>query len=162
MAALFDMLYFPIEIEDKAVGGLRKFSASMADPARMKTDTGSAAVSTEELQDNEVTDKGPAGSEAPAESTSQQSHKDDDKTVSETVLGYFVAVFGDDYSTYAEAVVQNHCLDVAQLSKIVTLFLSILSHNSNNKAYITLLVNIIINLPQFQCSTKRKPHPLTH
>lgn len=55
----------------------------MADPARLKSDTGSTVVPTEGLQENEVIDKGPAGSEAPAESTSQQSLKDDDKTVSE-------------------------------------------------------------------------------
>lgn len=52
----------------------------MADPARLKTDTGSTVVPTEGLQENEVIDKGPAGSEAHAESTSQQSHKEDDKT----------------------------------------------------------------------------------
>lgn len=52
----------------------------MADPARMKTNLGSAAgPKAEESEENEVGDKGPGGSETSAESTSQQIIKDDDK-----------------------------------------------------------------------------------
>jgi len=55
----------------------------MADPARMKppADAGSAAPGPkpDDSEENEVGNKGPPGSEASAESTSQQSVKDDEK-----------------------------------------------------------------------------------
>ncbi|XP_041953596.1 transcription initiation factor TFIID subunit 11 [Alosa sapidissima] len=52
----------------------------MADPARMKIDSGSASMPKEELQENDVSEKeGPAGSEVSVDSSSQQSQKDDDK-----------------------------------------------------------------------------------
>ncbi|KAG5282248.1 hypothetical protein AALO_G00053920 [Alosa alosa] len=52
----------------------------MADPARMKIDSGSASMPKEELQENDVSEKeGPTGSEVSVDSSSQQSQKDDDK-----------------------------------------------------------------------------------
>ncbi|XP_062397833.1 transcription initiation factor TFIID subunit 11 [Sardina pilchardus] len=52
----------------------------MADPARMKIDSGSASMPKEELQENDVSEKeGPAGADASVDSSSQQSQKEDDK-----------------------------------------------------------------------------------
>ncbi|XP_063063653.1 transcription initiation factor TFIID subunit 11 [Engraulis encrasicolus] len=53
----------------------------MADPARMKPPASTAPEpKPEESEENEVGNKGPTGSEASAESTSQQTVKDDEKS----------------------------------------------------------------------------------
>lgn len=73
---------FPSDVIAKRLQGLTKLSA-MADPARMKPPASTAPEpKPEESEENEVGNKGPTGSEASAESTSQQTVKDDEKSVS--------------------------------------------------------------------------------